>query len=374
MHGRYRIPVKRSVVMAAVMIGICGTFANGQEYHGEYEGGPELLGPDEHGGSKGVRVQHWVGCATRQSVRASPVGLSFRAAIRPAQHARRIDHPAGHDGRIGRRSSWRPPTASTRSTTSRPEHFSRLRAHVLSNAGATGGLNGDARILFDKTSQKWIALQFGAKRRGRSDRRVDDLECDGTLAVHQVHRLRSAAADYPMRSTRPGIGTNNFGGVAAGRTIAARRSMSFRGPTCSAPRRRPPTSTIRRLIRAEKRRLRDPGVNSSRDVGADHRGGRVFERRNSTTSQSGHAWCDGGSCDLPRWDYGATAWAPPAHTSTRLIGRIANAWEMNGRIYAVYTATEASVRWLVTDANTNAIIQRGRSRMIHSTTTRARSP
>ena len=62
------IPVKRSVVMAAVMMTVASAALSQtvKEYYGEYEGGPELLGPDDGpGGSKEFRGSTWVGfCAT----------------------------------------------------------------------------------------------------------------------------------------------------------------------------------------------------------------------------------------------------------------------------------------------------------------------
>lgn len=385
MHGRYRIPVKRSVVMAAVMMTVASAALSQtvKEYYGEYEGGPELLGPDDGlGGSKGVPgfnvggLRNWV----PKAYAPASVGLSFKGV---SQYDLR--------NMLGGSSYIPPDTMGAIGATQFMETTngvyaiynkstgalqSMLRADTFwSNAGATGGLNGDARILFDKTSQKWIALQFGASV---ADVQIAVSTTSNAMGPWQSTKFTGFAggvADYPtLAIDKAGvyIGTNNFGGSCGGTNYCGETlNVISRADLFGAT---PTAANVKQFVTpypGGERGFAIQGVNSSsatsgRIIAAAAYSNDVIRYNISNPGTPGAT--QGPVTFLGTQDYGDNGMARQPD-GTRNIDPLdprigASAWEMNGRIYAVYTATDVGkdhtgVRWLVTDANTNAIIQQG---------------
>lgn len=385
MQGRFRVPGRLSLMVAAGMMMMAST-AHSQtikEYYGEYEGGPELLGPDDGlGGSRGVPAftGRSLGSWAPKSYASASVGLSFKGV---SQYDLR--------NLLGGSSYIPPDTMGAIGATQFMETTngvyaiynksngalqSMLRADTFwSNAGATGGMNGDARVMFDKTSQKWIALQFGASV---ADVQIAVSTTSNAMGPWQSTKFTGYAggvADYPtLAIDKAGvyIGTNNFGGACGGQNYCGETlNVISRADLFGAA---PTAANVKQFVTpypGEERGFAIQGVNSSgptsgRIIAAAAYSNDVVRYNISNPGTAGAT--QGPVTTLGTQNYGDNGGGRQPD-GTRNIDPLdprigASAWEMNGRIYAVYTATDpggdhTGVRWLVTDADTNAIIQQG---------------
>ncbi len=101
-------------------------------------------------------------------------------------------------------------------------------------AAGQSGANGDSRVLFDKASQRWVALSFGASVSDIQIAVSDTADATGGWKSTKFTGYSgpggaaNSVADYPTLAIGNGavyIGTNNFGATAAG------QPENFRGTT-----------------------------------------------------------------------------------------------------------------------------------------------
>ena len=253
-------------------------------------------------------------------------------------------------------------------------------------AGMTdgSGLNGDARVMFDKPSQKWIALQFGAKI---SDIQIAVSTTSNALGPWQSTKFTGFAggvnggvADYPTLAIDAAgvyIGTNNFtcNNVSCS-------SASFSGTTLNVIARSdllgggaPTTASLKQFVTpypaGGERGFAIQGVNSSGASTGNVIAASLFANDSIRykIANPGTAGATEGPVTLLGLNDYAGNGGGRQPDGTRNIDPLderigASAWEHNGKIYAVYTATplggtHTEVRWFVTDATTNAVIQQG---------------
>ena len=238
------------------------------------------------------------------------------------------------------------------------------------------GLNGDARVLFDKSSQKWIALQFGAS--------VADIQIAVSTTSNALGAWRSTkftgfaggTADYPTLAIDQKaiyIGTNNFDG-----------SDSFAGTTLNVISRSdllgggaPTTASLKQFYTpfpgtGEDRGFAIQGVNNSGPDSGHVIAASVFSNdsiRYNVANPGTAGATTGPVTFLGLTNYAISNGGGRQPDGTRNIDPLdqrigASVWEQNGKIYAVYTATKVGgdhteVRWIVSNAATNAVIQEG---------------
>ena len=396
MSTQFFIQHKRSLIAVAALALVASSAMAGtpKDSYLEYDGGPQLIGPDDGlGGQKpvvgmaGGTLGGWAAAPSNSA--PSTIGLSFKGVTQ-------------YDLRnlLGGGSFIPPDTMGAVGATQFMETtngvyaiYNKANGAVQSMvsaatfwaaAGATGGLNGDARVLFDKPSQKWIAIQFGA-----------------SVADIQIAVSTTANALGPWRSTKfTGFAGGAFGGIADFPTLAidtkgvyigtnnfncnnaACNAASFAGTSLNVIARSdllgagaPTTASLKQfntsLAGGLERGFAIQGVNST---GAD--AGRVVSAALYTNDSVRYNVINPGTAgatltpvtQLGLTNYGNTnnARQPDGNRnidpSDQRIG--SNAWEQNGKIYFVYTATavggdRTEVRWVVTNAATNAVIQEG---------------
>ena len=398
MSTRFVTPRKRSLIAAAVIAMIASTAMAQQakDPYLAYDGGPQFLGADD-------------GLPRAQPSLAAPAGL-FGSGSSQANGLAAVNlgfkGVSQYDLRAILGSSFIPPdTMGAVGATQFMETtqggvyavYSKATGVVQSmvsaptfwaNAGVTGvGLStGDARLLYDKPSERWIAMTQSGKSFG-----------DIQIAVSTTSDAMGA-----WRSTKfTGFAGGAFGGVADFPTLAIDAkgvyigtsnfncanaecfSSSFAGTSLNVISRTdllgagaPSTASLKQfnttLASGVDRGFGIQGVNST---GPD--AGRVIAaslnvndsiRYNvnnpGTTGATLGAVTQLGLTNYK--DINGQARQPDGtrniEPSNQQIG--ANAWEQNGKIYAVYTATavggdRTEVRWVVTNAATNAVIQEG---------------
>ena len=246
------------------------------------------------------------------------------------------------------------------------------------NAGETGfGLRTfDVRLLYDKPSQRWIAVTQSGETFGDIQIAVSTTsDAMGAWRSTKFSGFAGGTADFltlAIDSKAVYIGTNNFDAATGfkGTTlnVIARSDLLGAGAPSTASLKQFNTT----LASGVDRGFSIQGVNST---GPD--AGRVIAaslnvddsiRYNVNNPGTAGATL-GPVTQLGLTNYKGTngqARQPDGTlniaTSDQRIG--ANAWEQNGKIYAVYTATavgsdRTEVRWLVTNAATNAVIQEG---------------
>ena len=247
------------------------------------------------------------------------------------------------------------------------------------SAGMTdgSGLNGDARIMFDKPSQKWIALQFGKS--------VADIQIAVSTTSDAMGAWRSTkftgfaggTADYPtlaIDSKAIYIGTNNFNSsnAFAGTTLNVISRSDLLGAAA------PITTSLKQFVTPytggpsdQDRGFAIQGVNSTGPNAGRVIAASLFANdsiRYDITNPGTAGATEGPVSFLGLTNYGPTGGARQPD-GTRNIDALdqrigASAWERDGKIYAVYTATpvggtHSEVRFVVTNAATNAVIQEG---------------
>lgn len=379
-------------VASAMVIAVSAMAQEVKEPYQDFEGGPLLLGPDDGLGGLGITAG---GTLKAGPLGASSVGLSFKGVSQYDLRATNL----GPGIPLG--SSFIPPDtmgaigASQFMETSNGVYAiydkstgalqSKLSATAFwGAAGATGGANGDARVLFDKTSQKWIAIQFGASV---SDIQIAVSTTSNALGPWQSTKFTGFAggalggvADYPTLAIDAKgvyIGTNNFTC-----TNASCSTASFSGTTLNVIARDdllgagpPTTASLKQFVTATPtdRGFAIQGVNG----GNGSNSGLIVAASLVANDSIRYNVINPGTAGATRTavtylgltDYELNNGGGRQPDGTRNIDPLdqrigANAWEMNGKIYAVYTATplggdHTEVRWFITDEVTNAIIQQG---------------
>lgn len=385
MQRRLRVPGRLSLVVAAITMTMASAAFSQtiKEYYGEYEGGPEWLPPGgDFAASKGVPVfgGRSLGSWAPKSYASASVGLSFKGV---SQYDLRnllgggSYIPPDTMGAIGA-TQFMETTNGVYGIYSKSTGAlqSMLRADTFwANAGATGGMNGDARVMFDKTSQKWIAMQFGADVADVQIAVSTTSDATGPWQSTKFTGFKGGIADYPtLAIDKAGvyIGTNNFGGPCGGQNYCGETlNVISRADLFGAA---PTAANVKQFVTpypGDERGFAIQGVNSSgptsgRIIAAAAYSNDVVRYNIANPGTSGAT--QGPVTKLGTKDYGDNGGGRQPD-GTRNIDPLdprigASAWEMNGRIYAVYTGTDlgsdhTGVRWLVTDADTNAIIQQG---------------
>ena len=387
MSTRFFTQHKRSLIAVATLALIASSaMAAPKDSYLEYDGGPQFLGADDGlGGQKpsvgmaGATLGGWAAAPANGA--PSSIGLAFKGVSQ-------------YDLRAILGGSFIPPdtmgavgaTQFMETTNGVYAIYNKVTGAVESKVDARvfwqaagmndgSGLNGDARVLFDKPSQKWIAIQFGAS--------VADIQIAVSTTSNALGPWRSTkftgfaggTADYPtlaIDSKAIYIGTNNFNGANAfsGTTLNVIARSDLLGAAA------PTVASLKQfntsLAGGVERGFAIQGVNST---GAD--AGRVVAAALYTNDSIRYSVINPGTAGAtltPVTQLGLTNYANnnnPARQpdgnrnidpSDQRIG--SNAWEQNGKIYFVYTATavggdRTEVRWVVTNAATNAVIQEG---------------
>ena len=385
MSTRFFTQYKRSLIAAAALALVASSAMAGtpKDSYLEYDGGPQYLGPDD--GLGGQKPSVGMAGGTLGGWAAAPANGAPSSIVQGFKGVSQYDLrnllgggsfiPPDTMGAVGA-------TQFMETTNGVYAIYNKANGAVQSMvsaatfwaaAGATGGLNGDARILFDKPSQKWIAIQFGAS--------VADIQIAVSTTANALGPWRSTkftgfaggTADYPtlaIDSKAIYIGTNNFGGSFAGTTLNVIARSDLLGAAA------PTTASLKQfntsLAGGLERGFAIQGVNST---GAD--AGRVVAAALYTNDSIRYNVINPGTAGAtltPVTQLGLTNYANSNANARQPDGnrnidpadqRIgANAWEQNGKIYFVYTATavggnRTEVRWVVTNAATNAVIQEG---------------
>ena len=256
--------------------------------------------------------------------------------------------------------------------------MSQMRADTFwTAAGATGGLNGDARLLFDSKSQKWMALQFGASV---SDIQIAVSTTSDALGPWKSTKFTGYAggtADFPTLAIDNGavyIGTNNYNAANhfAGTTLNVISRDDLFGAT-------PTAANVKQFVTPYTgsgldvdRGFAIQGVNSTGPHTGQVIAASLFSNDSITykIANPGTAGATAGPVTyLGLTNYEASNGGGRQPDGTRNIDpsdqRIgSNAWEHDGKIYSVYTATpvggdHTEVRYTVIDAATNAVVQEG---------------
>ena len=252
-------------------------------------------------------------------------------------------------------------------------------------AGATGGLNGDARIMYDSVSQKWIALQFGASVADIQIAVSTTSSATGAWKSTKFTGFAGGTADYPtlaIDSAGVYIGTNNFNSSNAysGTTlnIISRADLFGATPTAAnvvqfvTPYSASSSTNVDRGYAIQG--VNSKGATSGRIIAAaalsstGPNAGNEVIRYN--IANPGTAGATQGAVSI----VGITNYANSNNPAAQPDGTFnidsfdqrigASAWEVNGKIYSVYGATPVAgshteVRFLITNAATGAIIQEG---------------
>ncbi len=386
MSTRFFTQPKRSMIaIAALALVASSAMAAPKDSYLEYDGGPQFLGADDglsgqksYAGMSGS-LSGWSAAPSNNA--ASSVVLGFKGVSQ-------------YDLRNILGGSFIPPdtlgavgaTQFMETTNGVYGIYSKANGAVQSMISATtfwknagmndgSGANGDARILYDKPSQRWIAIQFGLSV---ADIQIAVSKTSDAMGAWQSTKFTGFAggtADYPtlaIDSKAIYIGTNNFNAANAfaGTTlnVIARSDLLGAGA--------PTTASLKQFNTAfpggGERGFAIQGVNST---GPD--AGRVVAAAlNSNDSIRYNVINPGtaGATLTPVTQLGLTNYKDAngqarqpdgfrnIDPSDQRIG--SNAWEQNGKIYFVYTATavggdRTEVRWVVTNAATNAVIQEG---------------
>ena len=388
--------------LAAAAFALIGSAVMAQqvkEAYAEFEGGPLFLGLDDGLSAPNAAAAKAVGAgnnlkALPQPMVLSPtVGLSFAGVsqfdLRNMLGGSFI--PPDTMGAVGK-SQFMETTNGVYAIYSKTTGAlqSMLRADTFwgNAAGGAANLNGDARVMYDAPSQRWIAMAFGAK--------ISDIQIAVSTTSDATGPWRATSftgfnpspfggvADYPTLAIDGAavyIGTNNFRCPNAACTGAG-----FRGTTMNVIARddllgagAPTAANVKQFNTPFV-----PGNPGNQD------GGFAIQGVNSTGPATGMMIAASlFSNDVIRYDISNPGTAGATKGAVTFLGtqdyagngggrqpdgtrnidtldeRIgASAWAHNGKIYSVYTATplggtHTEVRFLVVDAVTNAIIQQG---------------
>ena len=382
---------KFSVLAAAAILAFSSSaMADVKESYLEYDGGPQWLGANDGLGNLSAGLtsnRPWSGNTSLPS----SVGLSFKGVsqfdLRNLLGGSFI--PPDTMGAVGA-TQFMEATNGVYAIYSKSTGAlqSMVKADTFwTAAGATGGLNGDARVLFDAPSQKWVALQFGAS--------VSDI---------QIAVSTTSSATGPWQSTKfTGFAGGAFGGIADFPTLAidaagvyigtnnftctnAACASTFSGTTLNVISRAdlfgavPTAANVKQFVTpftgvsppdADRgfaiQGVNSTGATSGRIVAASLYSDNALRYNVVNPGTAGATLTGNSTLTLTPYQANNVKGSQPDGTLNIDTGdqRIAgNAWEQNGKIYFVYTAqsvgsNHTEVRYVVSNATTNAIIQQG---------------
>ena len=252
------------------------------------------------------------------------------------------------------------------------------------NAGQVG-TQGDPRILYDRPSNRWVALSFG---NGLSDIQVavsTTSDATGAWRSTKFTGFAGGIADYPTLAIDKNavyIGTNNFGGASNSFQGTTLNVLSLKNLLASSG---PTTAGLVQFVTPYTGGASDDlsrgfaiqGVNSYDNtttgkilaVSIDANGLTRYNIANTGTAAAtrGVATDFIGTADYA--SNGPARQPSPVVANQRIIDtsddRVGSSvWEVNGRIYSVHTVTEVGtthtvVRYNVLDATTNAVLAEG---------------
>ncbi len=363
--------------------------------YAEFEGGPQWLGPDD-----GLGGMARGGIATaRGLVTLNPPALNAPAtAVLSFKGVSQFDLrnllggsfiPPDTHGAVGA-SQFMETTNGVYAIYNKSNGAlqSMLDARTFwANAGMTdgSGLNGDARVMFDKTSQKWIALQFGASVADIQIAVSTTSSATGAWQSTKFTGFAGGTADYPtlaIDSRGVYIGTNNF---KVGCNPASPAANAFCGTTLNVIARSdlfgaaPLAANVKQFFTPYNpaspnnvdRGFAIQGVNSTGPNFGMVIAASAFQNdsiRYNINNPGTPGATEGPVTFLGLANYSGNNLARQPD-GTRNIDPLderigASSWEQNGKIYTVYTATpiggtHTEVRYFVLDALTNAVIQQG---------------
>ena len=375
---------KRSLIAAAALALIASSaMAEIKESYLEFDGGPQFLGADD-----GLaRAQQALNASTGllggwrgQANAVSAVNLGFKGV---SQYDLRAILgfsflPPDTMGAIGA-TQFMETTNGVYAIYNKADGAlqSKVDARVFWAAAGMAdgsGLNGDARVMYDKPSQKWIALQFG---KSVADIQIAVSTTSNALGAWRSTKFTGFAggiADYPtlaIDSKAVYIGTNNFNAANnfAGTTLNVIARSDLLGAAA------PTTASLKQFVTplagGEDRGFAIQGVNSTGPNAGRIIAASLFSNDSIryNVTNPGTAGATTGPVTLLGLTNYANNGGGRQPDGTRNIDTLdqrigASAWEQNGKIYAVYTATQVGgthteVRWVVTNAATNAVIQEG---------------
>jgi hypothetical protein len=392
MSTRFFTQSKRSFVAVAVIALIAASaFAQeAKEPYLDFEGGPQLLGPDDG-----------LGRAARAAGSAGAVGSLggwSGQANGPSAVAQGFKGVSQFDLRsLLAGSSFIPPdtmgavgaTQFMETTNGVYAIYSKANGAVQSmvsaktfwaNAGMNdgSGLNGDARVMYDKPSQRWIAIQFGLSVADIQIAVSKTSDATGAWQSTKFTGFAGGTADYPtlaIDSKAIYIGTNNYNAANAfsGTTlnVIARSDLLGAGAPTTASLKQFNTPYVAGGLNNQDRGFAIQGVNSTGANAGQVIAASLFNNdsiRYNVANPGTAGATLGPVTQLGLTNYGDNNGARQPD-GTRNVDPLdqrigASAWEQNGKIYAVYTATavggdHTEVRWVVTNAATNAVIQEG---------------
>ncbi len=239
--------------------------------------------------------------------------------------------------------------------------------------------NGDARILYDKLSNRWIVESFGASLDTIQIAVSNTSDALGTWKSTSFIGYSSGIADYPtlaLDNTAVYIGTNDF--TAAGNYSGETLNIIRRGDLFST---NPHVKTIAQIFTPLSDVLNgaDPGfaIQGVNQVGnADF--GRILavsiQKADLITYQVNNAGTSGATVTTAKYinttpyDTNSPGRQPSAG-NPRVIDTLddrvsSSVYERGGLIYAVHAVTptgsdHTAIVWTVSNAATNALVQQG---------------
>ncbi len=383
---------KFSVLAAAAILAFSSSaMADVKESYLEYDGGPQWLGADDGLGNLSAGLTSNRAGSGNTSLPSS-VGLSFKGVsqfdLRNLLGGSFL--PPDTMGAVGA-TQFMETTNGVYAIYSKSTGAlqSMVKADTFwTAAGATGGLNGDARVLFDAPSQKWVALQFGA---ALTDIQIAVSTTSSATGPWQSTKFTGFAggafggiADFPTLAIDAAgvyIGTNNFTCTNAGCTTS-----SFSGTTLNVISRAdlfgaaPTAANVKQFATPftgvsppdvdrgfAVQGVNSTGATSGRVVAASLYTDNALRYNVVNPGTAGATLTANSTLTLTAYQASNVKGSQPDGTLNIDTGdqRIAgNAWEQNGKIYFVYTAqsvgsNHTEVRYVVSNATTNAIIQQG---------------
>lgn len=238
--------------------------------------------------------------------------------------------------------------------------------------------NGDARVMYDPRSQKWIVASFAASLSTIQFAVSNTSDALGGWKSFAVPVYSNGIADYPtlaLDSKGVYIGANDFtaAGAFAGETLAVMPRAAVFGAT-------PKAGSIKKFFTsaAAINAGADPGfaIQGVNQGGSDY--GRVLAVSIQTADLVGYnvTWSGtkpvGVTASHPLGTTAYDANSPgrqPSAINPRVVDTLddrvsSSVWEQNGKIYAVHTVTptgtdHTAIVWTVSDAATGTLIQEG---------------
>lgn len=389
-------------LLAASAVALMGSAAhanNGDPGYWDYDGGAILLGPNdlEVGSGSGVVPFGSVGSGGPVSglsgAMATPgVGLSFQGVSQYDTRALNSGFsfiPPDTMGAVGSSQFME----TTNGGYAVYDKVTGVRTKIQSDAafwlaaggtvGSSGGVplnNGDARVLFDSTSGKWIVTSFAGSIDTIQIAISDTSDATGTWKSTSFVGHAGGIADYPtlaIDSKAVYIGTNDFNGASSydGETLnVINRNDLFSGGAPTTTSLKQFVNPLSAILAGDDRGYAIQGVNQVN--GSDS--GRILATSNlyadlltySVNSPGTAGATLGGVTYMGTTPYGGNGpGRQPSLINPRVIDTLDDrtssaVFERSGMIYAVHTVTplggnHTELVWTVSNAATGALIQEG---------------